>query len=496
MSQFIRPIEIDQTPNQFMYKLAEDMRQQRQLERKLKMDDEARKVELLNSIDPAVLNKNFDRDVVNASINDLQRNVASYLRQNPNGTSQDLQMYLQKQIGGVAQWSNAAQTIRKNIEGTVAAMKDNKGVDIAGLSAAAITRALRNPDGSLKTADQLDPNIDYAAQAYAEDPTKFIDIAASGKMWEDSKKNTEKVIRIKSMPVMKDGKRVQDSFKFEVKPWQDVIEGGVVTTIKGDDGYLRNDIYDAMVPNGSAVDVYWTRMAKNKIAEHNARVASGDKIALKIGAKDISDPTNLELVKRALITNDLDKLSGSRIEDVDKGLRVYNNTSGGGSGSSGSSPASIDAYSKAIEAEEKAKKFFAADKKTFLGKTINSFPSRIANVFVNSANGVSGDVEENVDESGEVKKSDKRFKQDDLVVNLMPNGNFQIKAWRTGEILPEVTPEELNMAYNKGLTKAQAGAANLAKPKITNQQTITKDAFRKMSIPERQKFITAGGKVQ
>lgn len=460
MSQFIRPIEIDQTPNQFMYRLAEDMRQQKALERKLKMDDEARKVELLNSIDPAVLNKNFDRDVVNASINDLQRNIAAYLKQNPNGTSQDLQMYLQKQLGGVAQWSNAAQTIRKNIEGTVAAMKDNKGVDIAGLSAAAITRALRNPDGSLKTADQLDPNIDYAAQAYAEDPTKYIDVAKVGTDFSAKIKGAQKIKRNDTVQVVKDGKRVLDTVQFEINPWQDVVNGKVVTKKEG--GYLVEDQFQALVPKGSVDDIYWTRMAKNRIAEHNANLAAGDKSAMQVGGVAIDDPANVELVKRALVTNYLDQVSGSSMSEIKKDTTPIKVTVNTGANKTASF---IDGFKK-LQGIVNTKGGYQVRTEggKEVGALINKLPQDVAVTLLELANEIS-----NVpNEDGQPR----RYTQRDLVVKRLTDGSYQLIDVATKEELAPIDRQRFNQKYNETFgNKAELGAASdnqPTKPKTTS----------------------------
>ena len=58
-------------------------RDNQRLQDKFVYDEFQRKKELLAGLNPEVLNKNFDKDVVNAGIGELKNSVRDYLKKNP-----------------------------------------------------------------------------------------------------------------------------------------------------------------------------------------------------------------------------------------------------------------------------------------------------------------------------------------------------------------------------------------------------------------------------
>lgn len=444
-------IQYDNTPNQMLARLADDLRQQRVYEQRLRQEDEARKFQLLQSISPEVLSDKFDKDVVNASIVGLRDNVSQFLAKNPNASSTALQEMIQKQLGSVAQWSNKAKMIRENIANTAKELKSTKGIDVAGLQAAAITRAFKNPDGSLKTPDQLNADIDWASDTYAQAPDKFIDIAEVGKGFEDRLNKAQKIDRNKTVQVIKDGKKVLDTLKYTINPWQDIDEQGNVVTRKNPEGYLVEEQFQALVPAGSVDDVYWTRLAKNKIAEQKARALAGDKSAAKFGNISINDPGNIELVKRALVTNYLDQKSGSKVSDINKQepIRVTVNTGG----SKSESAQFVDGFAKIENIIAPGKQYkIRREGGQEVGGLINQLDSRVAETLVSIANKIStaGTTEEG---------TPRRYTQRDLVIRPNQDGSYQLIDINTKEALPPINREDFNTAYNETFgNKAQSAA--------------------------------------
>lgn len=451
-------IQYDNTPNQMLARLADDLRQQRVYEQRLRDEDNARKFQLLQSISPEVLNEKFDKEVVNASIVGLRDNVSQFLAKNPNASSTALQEMIQKQLGSVAQWSNKAKMIRENIANTAKELKSTKGIDVAGLQAAAITRAFKNPDGSLKTPDQLNADIDWASDTYAQAPDKFIDIAEVGKGFEDRLNKAQKIDRNKSVSVVRGGKDVTETVKYTIYPWQDIDAKGNVVT-KKDKGFLIEDQYQALVPSGSVDDVYWTRLAKNQIQAHNRDVAAGKKDALKIGQVSIADPGNIELVKRALVTNFLDQKSGSSFSNLKDENQIKVNVN---VGDKNKSPEFIDGFKKVEDLVKAGGYRIKRVGGKEAGLLLNQFDADVVATFVDIANSTS--VSKKDTEGNPI-----RYTQDDLLLRVNKDGTLRLIDDATGKELPIIRRSSFNRSYNASLgNKAEmAGATDQENNKPT-----------------------------
>lgn len=77
MPDGIQAIQFDQTPNQLLYKMAEDLRQEKRIQEQMKREDDVRKFNVLSTINPNALYKDFDKQVVDASISGLQQRLLS-----------------------------------------------------------------------------------------------------------------------------------------------------------------------------------------------------------------------------------------------------------------------------------------------------------------------------------------------------------------------------------------------------------------------------------
>jgi len=178
MPDGIQAIQFDQTPNQLLYKMAEDLRQEKRIQEQMKREDDVRKFNVLSTINPNALYKDFDKQVVDASISGLQQRVAEYLKSNP--TTMDLQSFIQNNVGDIAQWSAKTTAIRTGLESQIQKMNNKAGIDVDTLFKKTIQNALYDQNGQLKSAKDLDPSKDWITETYAASPKSFTDMQQVG----------------------------------------------------------------------------------------------------------------------------------------------------------------------------------------------------------------------------------------------------------------------------------------------------------------------------
>ena len=315
ISVFPQAIQYDNTATSLLKDMADNLRREKALEAQLKKENQQRRTELLNMIDPTVLSKTYNRDAVNSLIGNVRGNVAKWLKDNPNGSNDALQMYIYDNVGKISEFGAKIDKIQKSIESSVKELGSKRGIDTTGLSALALTRALKKPDGSLKGPEELNADIDWVADTYALAPEKFINVDEVGKEFDTTLRNAQKRVFTNTRTVQKGRLIDYEKDKVEILPWQEVNAAGNVVT-KKDGGYISEDIFESIVPKGSLTDVFWTKKAKDAIESFRK---SGDK-KLNLDGVSVDDPGNVELVKRALVTGYVDRMSGFKREEEKKDI--------------------------------------------------------------------------------------------------------------------------------------------------------------------------------
>lgn len=152
----------------------------------------------------------------------------------------------------------------------------------------------------------------------------------------------------------------------------------------------------------------------------------------------------------------------------------------------------VEAWDNLNDMFKGARNITSPNGKTVIGKALNSFPQDYAEIFVTAVNKVSKKPAKDAFTPAEP------YTQEDLVLVKDKNGDIIVKAHETGAELSRFKKGTFDKAYNGGVSQKAKEGATLAAEKENKQptKTISKDAFKKMSITERQRFRSSGGKVE
>lgn len=469
MAQFSLPqaVQYDNTANNMLYKLADDLRQQKTYEQQLKKEDDARKFNLLQSISPAALNKDYDKQVVNQTIGKLQYDVRSFLAANPNANSQELQAYIQDNVGKISDWSNKVTAIRTNIDDQFKRMEKTDGIDKNGWYAKALNDALyKNVNGQfvMKGADELDPSFDWAGETFKKHGDQLVNMDQAGKMINSMLKEApvqKKLVSTKKRGA--NGRTIVEETTVEIPSYMQVVkdkQGNDKVEVRKENGYVANDVYEAFAPKGSPMDLYLNNKARMIINQGNKGAAT----ELGLGAIDVEDPGNLELVKRAYLTDYLQKNAPFKYQDkqadmsrpisikVDTGKNSDVNT--------------IDQYSIYEDAIKNGIKVRVNGKP--VGTPLNSLETG-QDYIIELANKVGGK-----DANGAPK-----YNQENLILKPRDNGGIGVFEWNpeTNTVGRLVTPINRTAAD----VKANQPLGTKAKQKVAGKTISKADVAKKAS---------------
>lgn len=469
MAQFSLPqaVQYDNTANQMLYKLADDLRQQKTYDQQLKKEDDARKFGLIQSISPAALSKDYDKQVVNETMGKLQYDVRSYLAANPNANSQELQAYIQDNVGKISNWSNKVTAIRTNIDEQFKRMEKTDGIDKNGWYAKALNDALyKNVNGQfvMKGEDELDPAFDWAGETFKKHGDQLVNMDQAGKMINTMLKDApvqKKLISSKRRGA--NGRTIIDETTVEIPSYMTVIkdkDGNDKVEVRKENGYVANDVYEAFAPKGSPMDLYLNNKARMLINQGN----KGETAKLGLGSVDVEDPGNLELVKRAYLTNYIQQNAPFKYQDkqADMQKSVTVNVSTGGD----KTVNTIDQYAIFEDAVNNGTKVRVNGKP--VGTPLNSLKSG-QDYIIETANKVGGK-----DANGQPK-----YNQENLILNKTSDGGLGIFEWN-----PETnTAGRLVTPLDKTATdvKANAPLGTKAKNKVVEKTISKADVAKKAS---------------
>ncbi len=335
----IRPLEYSSAPLQMMSQLASSMQQERLLREKQYQEEFAQGAQLAQMISPEVLNKSFDAQVVNSGIADVRNSLRDYIRKNPNANSAQIQSEVQRQLGGISDWSTKVKTIKANLEETFKQIPQDKKVNKDRWMNAALTKALykTNPDGTrtFRNAQELDPTFDYATEVWNMGGEAFVDLGGVSKELDDRIKNAAKNKQNVTVTVgatkNKPGFTRTDNIEIPVWGEWDATKNKV--TVKKQNGVIDNDVYTAFVggPN--------TEYDKFLNIKTRSALASGGDLGVKVEdvfdeQGNIKDQEKFETAKKNWLTNYLEKFAPvtQTERDVTQPARMQVVVSTGGGG--------------------------------------------------------------------------------------------------------------------------------------------------------------------
>lgn len=331
MADFALPqaIQFDQTPNQLLYKIGEDARQERALKQKMEYENRQKQGELLKEINPATLYPKFKKSVVDASINALTTNVSNFLKVNPNANNVELQSYINKELSTVAQWSAKTDEIETLIDKNISSIDANSPYNKSSLRALAIDKALYKTDDKnnkvLKSPEEMDINTDYVGEVAKRAPHLVIDAykgqEIATKLINDSQLFTTNEERTIETP---DGKKTTVLQAKNSVPFYLEAKGGTIG-VKRTGGLKISPQLAAKLPDDQKEFVEAGYVDEGVYQRFNSNPAM--KVWIDAGAQDLLMKTGIkdngeagEFFKRAFLTKWLEDNKKGAIENVDKTL--------------------------------------------------------------------------------------------------------------------------------------------------------------------------------
>lgn len=290
--------------NQVLLQLAQTMRVDQLRRQQLEVEDNRRKFDVLNQINPATLSEKFDAEIVDQSLFGLRNNVKEYLRKKP--TSFELQMFIQDELSKLAAWNSKVKAVRQGIDDGLKNF-NQKGFQKNVVQALAIDNALyKDVDGQkvLKSPDEIDQDIDYISLA-AQDRRSISKVdawdmlnGAIKEMHANPIKEKRTVIRQRG----RDKEYVREDVTYPTyMQWDDALGKAVPrgTVVTGDDGkpkgYMVDEDIFSQFSSNPAINMLMEDEATNAI------LATG------------GDPSNagaLNLHKRAWLSDYLSNKAG------------------------------------------------------------------------------------------------------------------------------------------------------------------------------------------
>jgi len=246
------------------------LQQQAEANQRRLLQEIQHKQEAMKLIQADVLNPKLEVEIADAAIGQVRNNVATYMKQNPNASSAELNQYINSELEVINSWNNNVKLIKQRIENQFKDVKED-AISINNWKHAALTRALykTNQDGSrsLRGVKELDSNYDYASDVWAKNGESFVDI----------KKSSDALIEgIKKAPTVKQDVTVTVGATRNSKGFtrQDKVEvpsyatwdgaNNKLVVKRGKDGLIDDGVYRQFIgqPN-SAFDLYLNIEAKN-----------------------------------------------------------------------------------------------------------------------------------------------------------------------------------------------------------------------------------------
>lgn len=472
----IRPIQFETESLQMLSALG-DIQEKREILERQRMQEEIRqKRELMGMIDPITLSKNLESEVVNARMSELRNGIASFIKNNPNQSSDELRYEIQRQLGELVQWNAKVKTIKTNIDESMKAMPQDKTVNKSAWRSAAISKALYNPNtGTLKNLNELDDQYDFVSDVWNNNGDVLVNMDEVGV---ELKKRIKEQPMVKmdvtvTKPVGKVKKTVQERIEIpSFATWDSTNNKIVLKTDKN--GNLDQNVYtDFIGQTGSANDKLVGRKAKDLILSGNAGVKPEEVLNPDGSVKDEDLFLN---AKKKWLGNYL--YNNSPITQIEKDI---------------TQPINITIGDKSATGQE-AKPYH---------------PTTIVQGIIENRGGFRGapvkaaglDLVDVTDAFSSYKPFKVgSYQQSYKRVLYSPEKNrFYYSPSATGKLTGQ-SPDQFQSSIIQSAPdigfKADPEIFKTLPPASQPAKTITADEFRKMSIQQRTEFINSGGVVK
>lgn len=101
---------------------------------------------------------------------EIQKLGLDFINQNKGVDQNQLLMYLSPKVNELREYTERAKVIKGKINKRLEGITDNSGYDRTKLSEQALKKAWYNSDGSVKSLNEINPDIDYVSLAVEENP--------------------------------------------------------------------------------------------------------------------------------------------------------------------------------------------------------------------------------------------------------------------------------------------------------------------------------------
>jgi len=468
-----RALEFDQTPNRLLFQIAENARAQELADQKLQLEEQRKRNEVLQQINPATLYSTFEKEVVSRSLSDLTNQTAQYLKTNPNASAADLRMFLNKNISGLAQQSAKIKAVKDNVDKTISGLGKDSIYDTPTLRALAIDRGIykTNELGQkvLKNPDEIDEAEDFLSVLTKEAPDQVISKIAGAKTLESKIKSTplfeENVMSEIDTP---NGRQTVVTGTKSKLPFYLQAENGKVGIKKGKNGVIDETVFNDFYSD-PATAVYINGEAK--------------KIMKQAGIPETAD--NMEVYKRTFLTDYLERNKKGVIDKVDKKLYAIPRAAGSGEGSAAAEPpVSIDVYSEVESAVDSGPQVRQTKGKEVLqtyGAALTNVPQNARELIVKNANAV---------DQFKGDEAVRNFTQADLVLKRKDANSIGVYEYPSGRFITDVTKRDINVKANQPLgQKAKTEAVRGSKKEsvyLVNGKQYSKADLNKLGYNDDQ----------
>lgn len=326
----VNPIVLDNTPAQILMEMGKEAdmlkKQKAQLayeqllrnhaeSLRIKQQEEARQWQNGENFKAIIENPKFEDEITNQELPGLIDKYKNYV-----GSSSQYQKDLNTDLANLYQRSSLLKTIKGSINDGLTKMDNGfkTGLDVAPLKNDAIKNAILNPDGSIKSNDDLKASLnqDWLKNTYTQGRGLYR-VAGTGEammldLITDSKNLGEVTIGTKGQR----GQNVSSS-KVSVKynPLFQTVDRktGQVKFKYGDDGLISDDVYKTFMSNEN-IGVAIENKANQFVKDYNAATDDAKKALLQQrgildanmdGIPDQFDITHLNDVQKAFLTHEI-----------------------------------------------------------------------------------------------------------------------------------------------------------------------------------------------
>jgi hypothetical protein len=453
-----RALEFDQTPNKLLFQIAENARAQELADQKLQLDEQRKRNEVLQQINPATLYSTFEKEVVSRSLSDLTNQTAQYLKTNPNASAADLRMFLNKNISGLAQQSAKIKAVKDNVDKTISGLGKDSIYDTPTLRALAIDRGIykTNELGQkvLKNPDEIDEAEDFLSVLTKEAPDQVISKVAGAKTLEAKIKSAplfeENVMSERDTP---DGRQTVVVGTKSKMPFYLQAENGKVGIKKGKNGVIDETVFNDFYSD-PATAVYINGEAK--------------KIMKQAGIPETAD--NFEVYKRTFLTDYLERNKKGVIDKVDKKLYAIPRAAGSGGGTEKEPPITVDVFSAAQKVIDSGQQV----RQTKGGKVLQSYGSPLSAVDQAAKDIMLADVNRVAKFQPTPEDTPRDYTQDDIVMRPMDEMNIGLYEYPSGKFLTKFNQTEANAKASKAAGGLKSAAQSRKQESATSAQPAAK----------------------